>query len=144
MTEQNETVVVGSCPTCGGPAQIIGDDTRIDEYRHVDLRPAAIRSHEWELGERFKQLDAKLEQIANGHKCIACGMEHPACCGSCRTHCYKCGQPRLTHDEDRCHAKWVNREPPTTEAEELAEHCRVNNITNHSINADGSCNMGCC
>ena len=34
--------------------------------------------------------------------------------------------------------------PPTTEAEELAEHCRANNIKGHSINADGSCNMGCC
>ena len=31
-----------------------------------------------------------------------------------------------------------------TEAEELAEHCRVNNIKGHSINADGFCNMGCC
>jgi hypothetical protein len=30
------------------------------------------------------------------------------------------------------------------EAEQLAEHCRVNNIKGHSINADGSCNMGCC
>lgn len=31
-----------------------------------------------------------------------------------------------------------------SEAEQLAEHCRVNHIKGHSINADGSCNMGCC
>jgi len=30
------------------------------------------------------------------------------------------------------------------EAEQIEEHCRVNNITRHSINADGSCNIGCC
>lgn len=32
----------------------------------------------------------------------------------------------------------------STEAEQIAEHCRVHKITHHSINADGSCNMGCC
>jgi hypothetical protein len=31
-----------------------------------------------------------------------------------------------------------------TEAEQIADHCKANNITHHSINADGSCNMGCC
>ena len=31
-----------------------------------------------------------------------------------------------------------------TEAEELADHVRHNNIKDHSINADGSCNTGCC
>lgn len=31
-----------------------------------------------------------------------------------------------------------------TEAEQIADHCRRNNIAHHSINADGSCNMGCC
>jgi hypothetical protein len=30
------------------------------------------------------------------------------------------------------------------EAEELADHVRRSNVTHHSINADGSCNMGCC
>ena len=30
------------------------------------------------------------------------------------------------------------------EAEQIEEHCRINNITHHSINADGSCNRGCC
>lgn len=27
---------------------------------------------------------------------------------------------------------------------QITEHCRRNKITSHSINADGSCNMGCC
>ena len=31
-----------------------------------------------------------------------------------------------------------------TEAEALADHIRHNNITHHSIDADGHCNMGCC
>jgi len=30
------------------------------------------------------------------------------------------------------------------ESRRLDEHCRINNITEHSINVDGSCNMGCC
>lgn len=30
------------------------------------------------------------------------------------------------------------------EAEQIEEHCRINKITNHSINIDGVCNMGCC
>lgn len=30
------------------------------------------------------------------------------------------------------------------ESEQIEEHCRINNITRHSINADGHCNMGCC
>ena len=27
---------------------------------------------------------------------------------------------------------------------QIAEHCRRNGITEHSINESGSCNMGCC
>lgn len=27
---------------------------------------------------------------------------------------------------------------------QIEEHCRVNNITEHSINESGYCNMGCC
>ena len=30
------------------------------------------------------------------------------------------------------------------EIEQIEEHCRRNNIKEHSINVDGSCNMGCC
>ena len=30
------------------------------------------------------------------------------------------------------------------ETEQIEEHCRRNNIKEHSINVDGSCNMGCC
>jgi len=30
------------------------------------------------------------------------------------------------------------------ETEGIEEHCKANNIKHHSINADGSCNMGCC
>lgn len=30
------------------------------------------------------------------------------------------------------------------EGRQIAEHCKRNNITSHSINADGFCNMGCC
>ena len=30
------------------------------------------------------------------------------------------------------------------EQENIEEHCRAQNIKHHSINADGSCNMGCC
>lgn len=49
----------------------------------------------------------------------------------------------LTEENERLKAK-IAMEIDTTEAEELAEHCRANNINGHSINADGSCNMGCC
>lgn len=27
---------------------------------------------------------------------------------------------------------------------QIAEHCRRNGIKEHSVNVDGSCNMGCC
>ena len=30
------------------------------------------------------------------------------------------------------------------EAEDIKDHCKQNGITSHLINADGSCNMGCC
>lgn len=30
------------------------------------------------------------------------------------------------------------------EKSQIEEHCRINNITEHSVNVDGSCNMGCC
>ena len=26
----------------------------------------------------------------------------------------------------------------------IEEHCRANNITEHSLTVDGGCNMGCC
>lgn len=26
----------------------------------------------------------------------------------------------------------------------IAEHCKKHGITHHSINEDGTCNMGCC
>jgi hypothetical protein len=63
MTQQNETVVVGSCPKCAGPTQFIGSDKEIVEYRHVDLRRAAIKAAFEEVmlqvGAFFCDLDQK-------------------------------------------------------------------------------------
>ena len=30
------------------------------------------------------------------------------------------------------------------ETEQIEEHCLINNITHHSIDVNGNCNMGCC
>ena len=30
------------------------------------------------------------------------------------------------------------------EQEQIEQHCKRHNIKHHSINADGTCNMGCC
>jgi hypothetical protein len=65
MTQQNETVVVGSCPKCGGPAQFIGNDKEIVEYRHVDLSRAAIENFFEELatGVGFSEFEKEAEFI---------------------------------------------------------------------------------
>lgn len=57
VSEQNDAVELGSCPTCGGPTQLIGDNKTIDEYRHVDLRRALYPR----IRELRKQRDAYKE-----------------------------------------------------------------------------------
>lgn len=50
-----DSVVVGSCPTCKGPAQVIGNEERITEYRHVDLASAAQKQRD-QLREALSDL----------------------------------------------------------------------------------------
>lgn len=64
--------------------------------------------------------------------------------------CDKCGRAASEFDErgdfcddefrpmDRCNGRFEEPDEPT-EAEQIAEHCKANNITHHSIDADGNC-----
>ena len=99
--------VVVRCPSC--------------DTVHVDEGEWEMRPHRTHLclscgilfdvvvrGVAALQLDDETGLKADSHKCMACGMGHAACCGSCKTHCYKCKKPlNKAHDADACHQAYV-------------------------------------